>query len=390
MPEPLEQLDEFAIEAWRTGQYGVGYDPALFAALSGGSPWSTPDVGVDASAFSSSSGTEPLEELTVEAKRAFVPPPPPVQWLAPAVEIASSIGAGVLAGLSGIGALLLPTPTAPREMDEAPEPLEIEVTGKRPPPPPTIKPQFDEFTPPNWNDLVDWTSAPGRPHYAFPVPFDANDTDSERRSTPAPRTPRERDALPTVDEIVVTARPSRAPRPAPAPDVYRAPLFNPTGFPSGVPYDFPVPELFPELQPERRPATAPAPRVVNAPYLFADPDVVDLLAPFVDPLTPTLPFAPVQPDRDVRVPLRPAPRPPQAGPLPPTFIADPFAPLDPQLDPMPAPIVPRTPDKTDACGCAEPKKKKKPREPRRVCYRGTYTEKSSSLSKSPKEEIPCQ
>jgi len=44
----------------------------------------------------------------------------------------------------------------------------------------------------------------------------------------------------------------------------------------------------------------------------------------------------------------------------------------------------------DRCECKTQKRPKKKRQPRKVCYRGTYTERASSLSKRKKEKIPCQ
>lgn len=38
----------------------------------------------------------------------------------------------------------------------------------------------------------------------------------------------------------------------------------------------------------------------------------------------------------------------------------------------------------------EPKRKRKPRKPRTVCYRGTYRETSSSTTKRRLEEVPCE
>jgi len=43
---------------------------------------------------------------------------------------------------------------------------------------------------------------------------------------------------------------------------------------------------------------------------------------------------------------------------------------------------------SDRCSCP-PKRKRKPTEPRKVCYTGSYREKSRGLSKTPRRKIPC-
>lgn len=52
---------------------------------------------------------------------------------------------------------------------------------------------------------------------------------------------------------------------------------------------------------------------------------------------------------------------------------------------------PPPPVKQDQCSCSEKKEKKKKskRKPRTVCYRGTYVEKASGLSKTRREQVPC-
>jgi len=49
------------------------------------------------------------------------------------------------------------------------------------------------------------------------------------------------------------------------------------------------------------------------------------------------------------------------------------------------------PVKTKECSCddAMPPKKKKPKKPRRICYKGTYIEKSKSLSKRRRQRVDC-
>lgn len=70
----------------------------------------------------------------------------------------------------------------------------------------------------------------------------------------------------------------------------------------------------------------------------------------------------------------------------------PFTPFDPTLEPQPQPQ-PQPPGRNaDPCNCAKEteSKKKKKKKPREVCYRGTYVEKSKSLTKQRKEQVPCQ
>lgn len=58
------------------------------------------------------------------------------------------------------------------------------------------------------------------------------------------------------------------------------------------------------------------------------------------------------------------------------------------LDPFADQLLAEPPN--DGCSCsAEKKKRKKKREPRSVCYRGTYTETSKSLRKVRGERIRC-
>jgi len=50
---------------------------------------------------------------------------------------------------------------------------------------------------------------------------------------------------------------------------------------------------------------------------------------------------------------------------------------------------PATPTRTDKCKCP-PKKKRKPRARRTVCYAGTYTERANGLRKAKRRKIPCR
>lgn len=387
-----DDIDTLTVEGWRFGQYGPGLDPAVFAMYSGGSPWSQSDFSPSDITPSFVATPEPIEEVKVEANRTFVAPPVPPTLLAPIIETGASILTSVGAGLAGLVGLLLPTPTAPRDLDEAPDPSieTVDITGRVKPPtkPPPLS--NDVPMPPNWNDLVNWrgpTMNPDTPFTTFAIPGDLFSDyldrqpapDRERRDDRAPRTPRSDPADGQLDEVTLTARrPRDRPVDLGAPYIFSDPLELPFGFPDGLP----APEPLALPQPERRAKPIRSPRPVVTP--FADPFSV------VDPVLDFAPFNPTDVD-DVVTPITnvPTPAPPRGAPQPflPPIVGDvPGSSFDPVADPLLPPT--RTPTKADTCSCA--KKPSKPRKPRTVCYRGTYTETSSGLSKSPKEEIPCQ
>jgi len=57
---------------------------------------------------------------------------------------------------------------------------------------------------------------------------------------------------------------------------------------------------------------------------------------------------------------------------------------------QPQPWRQKPPGKTKTCECDdEPKKERKPRQPRAVCYRGTFKESAFGLSKVRREQVPC-
>jgi len=61
--------------------------------------------------------------------------------------------------------------------------------------------------------------------------------------------------------------------------------------------------------------------------------------------------------------------------------------------PMPEPLLERVPYRAqdEACQCDEEKKKpKKKKQPRQICYSGTFRERSKSLTKVKRKVIPCQ
>lgn len=44
----------------------------------------------------------------------------------------------------------------------------------------------------------------------------------------------------------------------------------------------------------------------------------------------------------------------------------------------------------DRCRCPKPKRSSKKRQPRTVCYRGTYVQRSKGISYRRLEEVPCE
>ncbi len=177
-----------------------------------------------------------------------------------------------------------------------------------------------------------------------------------------------------------------------APDLISTPRSVPTpavtGWPEPTPW--PLPNVTPFPNPFRSPSPSPQP------------------SPRAAPVPAPMPyFAPV-----------PAPQPTPRGPdtrtrVPASTVSNLFAPifatpvntptpnmtgvpsLLPFLQGQPEFFAPsltdaKTDAKTSKCSCPKPEKKKKPREPREVCWTGTYREKSKSTSKSRRRKIPCQ
>jgi len=65
----------------------------------------------------------------------------------------------------------------------------------------------------------------------------------------------------------------------------------------------------------------------------------------------------------------------------------------PQLQQLAQSLTNATPSKTGNCKCDDKKpkeQKKKKRQPRAICYRGTYTQRSKGIIYRKKEQVPCQ
>lgn len=331
---------------------------------------------------------------TPEPEEAFAPPVPPVLPPPPVIrppppvlpEVIVRGATSVVGGmLFGIGAILFPQPTGPREFDEAPTPPG---DGGNPPPPGAT----DPIMPPNWDDL----GAGGDSSLLDPLIL----TGVPIPTPPVEMPPGEKffdvsPPLPTFNPFDLpwlTFEPNLQPIEVPADyGIELPPLLDPdTGpgpapAPTGTPRSDPVPgrpDLAPDLQPGDR--TAPLPFNPTAPDVFGAP-LPDVFGdPIGDPIvTPELPGG-----------TRPSPRTP-AAPTAPDFFVD-FAPPGPTLSPFETPLLtdfgPTSPptNKTDTCKCNEKKKKPKKRPPRSVCYRGTYVQRSRGTTFTPKEEVPCE
>lgn len=280
----------------------------------------------------------------------------PISLLYPAVGTLATLGTVLLGGL---GALFLPTPTAPRELDEAPTP---------PKPPrrnPTPEAEPDDKIPFLWPSVPEFTE-PGPFPFALPVPRPGDMLDYN---------PRVRRVLPISDDPGVFA--------------------DPAGLP-----DFPMPEPFP------KPGTRPLP----VPDRFTPDPLGDPFAPpIVDPRRPTQPFPDIPFDPWIDTPVPDTLAPPKVDAPP--RIGDPFAPpgfdptmptpgfpyappgitFDPFTPPIDAPLPKFDGDKADKCNCAETKrkKKKKKQQSRTICYEGHYVEHARGLTKVRGKQIPC-
>lgn len=195
--------------------------------------------------------------------------------------------------------------------------------------------------------------------------------------------------------------------------------------------DFNLPDLEPAMDPVRQPPKGPGRRPVIAPppprvrpeppwpvYQPRFPGDFDLPQPGTPPIQqPARPPDPVQlpiptPTRvPTRVPGRtPLPRIPGTRPglpswlpyLPAVLPRPPASPSRaarpdrlPDLTPFQQPGLPYAapqlrPASRECPPCERTKQRRKKREPRAVCYSGTYRERSRGLSKSRKRKIPCR
>lgn len=182
--------------------------------------------------------------------------------------------------------------------------------------------------------------------------------------------PGARGLLDDSDLVEVTARPIRpnpyVPQPLPKVEF---PLVALPIDPTGSPKRNPKPAPRPKPGVERKPSTNPEPvrEPINAPVQKPQPQPEPKPRPQPKP--------------------RPTPKPPPRV-SPPITLATPSPPNKPGVVTLPFPQpVPR--EETNKCDCA-PKKKKREKKPREVCYRGTFIELSNGLIKHRKEKVPCR
>lgn len=187
-----------------------------------------------------------------------------------------------------------------------------------------------------------------------------------------------RPALPTVGaRPVITRRaPARAPKPA----------VRPAARPGVLKFKLDPLALF-KLLPHRSPR-----RVVQPLPTSPRTTVYPVEQPYAPPVeTPPLqPVGQPKPSPATDFPPKPAERPtarPGLTPFNPTLL--PYIPT--QLDPLP--LAQPLPQRTSRCDCTQTKtkdRKRKPRQPRAVCYVGTYRESAFGLSKTKREQVPCR
>jgi hypothetical protein len=263
-----------------------------------------------------------------------IPPPPQPVKVSPLPLLGRILG--------GLFALLTPQPMGPRRWDEAPwfpdlQPMPFELA-----PAPRI-----EVPTPRWFD----DPLPEAPTY-------------EPRPERIPRPDIVRPLFPGVDDPGVLADPFGNPLP-PWPDRIAWPEVGPDT----------------RTRPDRR---TPVPFLDPRTDTFVpDRRIADPFTPVLDPIT--------DPGRRTRAPPRISPprmipridTPTGLDPIPlPNFQAQPL--------PFDTPVDTRT---ADPCNCApcekEKKKPKKKKQPRMICYSGTYKESRYSTSKSPKKRVPC-
>jgi len=134
-----------------------------------------------------------------------------------------------------------------------------------------------------------------------------------------------------------TPRPEAVPRPQPVPAPMPAPAVQPRPAPFPLSFPFPFPSLSPRPQESTRPAFLSQPQPQPRPSSRVQP----MPAWALSPLTAVQPSA-------VRSP----------------------------------------PSSSDRCTC--PRKPAKKRKPRQVCYAGSYVEKATGTTKTPRRKIPCR
>lgn len=236
--------------------------------------------------------------------------------------------------------------------------------------PPSVRPPSRRVTTPS-------TAPPRGQPTLLPLPI--------LRPTPPPGYEYDPDERP---DLIAPAQPVPLPNRTPA----AAPNVRPVPSPSRVPSPVPGPRPLPS------PVVIPTPQRTPTPRANPTANPVPFVTPVPVPRTaPTR--APAAAPRDYLL-LRPAGIYQQLGLRAPSRASTgmqrnptptPSARAMPQPLPFPDKDNTRTPPGTDACECEKEKKKpKKRKEPRVICYSGTFRERSKSLTKIKRKVIPCQ
>jgi len=314
-------------------------------------------------------------ESMLDDQNAFAPPTPTVLPEVPLPFATPTPGALPPSILKELAknfpwlAILVPGAMGPPGTGDAPyDPSTVSSRYDPPKRPPTINPTFDDPSPPNWDDLLgggDSGLLDPLPDRLIPVPLPPVEMPDNTKffDVEPPRVV----TRPTIIEVPIGLPDfdldfGLDPRPGPAPAPGSPTRSDP---------------ISPNLDPISDPRVGrplPDPKSDPAPDLFGAP-LPDVFGnPFGDPFTPS-----------------PQPAPPRGNPTPPEF----FAPTDfaptPTIDPILTEFGPNpTKPEKDQCSCGTKKKKKNKREPRTVCYRGTYTETKKGLIKKRLEEVPCE
>lgn len=129
-----------------------------------------------------------------------------------------------------------------------------------------------------------------------------------------------------------------------------------------------------------------APTGFTSPLVFSDPFTDDFALPRRVPAPQPLPFNPTAPGFEPFDPTVDAAPRDRARPRDPIFSFTPN-PFDPETEPQP-----KIPKDADSCNCTkvdEKPKKPKGKQPRSVCFKGTYTERRNGLTKNPKTWVNC-
>lgn len=337
----LPELDEVVVIGARpapsspgTSRYGDQRDPEQFVAA----PRRRDPIEAFAPPL-----PQVLPEVIITAPRTVAPPPPiEVPWLPSLLSTVARVG-------GAITSLLIPMPSGGGDFRDQP------ITPRRPPRPPP-SPPGGEVPFPDWDEIA--------------RPIDPND----------PITPRQ--PVAPADDVVLDPITITAPR-------VLSPIGDPFAIPATQPRRRPRTAPRPSARPRPEPQGAGDPRVGDAPLRDArqvfDPTGVPYDLPTGSPSLDLRTDAGADPDdRTVRdfepYPPRSGDSGPETGPVA----------VEPLIDPVAQPLFaqPPTSDDVDQCQCEKPKKRK-PRQPRVVCYRGTYRQTRSGVNYSPIEEVPC-